>query len=172
MNPLLVYFLLLKASLLSFNGPTTLPVVRHDFVLTHKVLTDRQLNAAVTAGRAAPGPMGMYLVSVGYYVAGIPGAVAGLGAVVTPAFLVIPILRFAGARANRPRVRSALSAILIASCVLILHSAWPLVQEAMRGPLEIGLAMAALVALLAWRVDTVWIIVGAALIDTLWNLRS
>jgi len=94
MNPLLVFLLLLKASATSFSGLTSLPVVRHDFVETRHAMTDRELNAAVAAGRTAPGPNGLYLVSVGYFVAGCAACLA-------PAFLIIPILHYPGWRATR-----------------------------------------------------------------------
>ena len=101
MNPLLVFLLLLKASATSFSGLTSLPVVRHDFVQMRHAMTDRELNAAVAAGRTAPGPNGLYLVSVGYFVAGWPGACAGCAACLAPAFLIIPILHYPGWRATR-----------------------------------------------------------------------
>ena len=103
MNPLMVYLLLLKATMTSFSGLTSLPLVRHDFVETRHVLTDRQLNAALAVGRATPGPYGLYLVSVGYFAAGWPGALAGFAAAVTPAFLIIPMLRTSAAA---PRARA------------------------------------------------------------------
>ena len=56
MNLLLLYLVLTKATVTSFSGLTSLPVVRHDLVEHYHVLTDRQLNAAVAAGRTAPGP--------------------------------------------------------------------------------------------------------------------
>ena len=77
MNVLLLYLLLLKATLTSFSGLASLPMVRHDLVERYRVLTDRQLTAAVAAGQMGPGPMGLYVVSVGYSVDGIPGACAG-----------------------------------------------------------------------------------------------
>jgi hypothetical protein len=83
MNVFLLYALLLKATLTSFSGLASLPMVRNDLVVERKMLTDRQLNTAVAAGRTAPGPNGLYLVSVGYYAGGLPGAAAGLLAMMT-----------------------------------------------------------------------------------------
>ena len=40
MNPVLLYLYLVKATLTSFSGLTSLPVVRHDLVETRHVLTD------------------------------------------------------------------------------------------------------------------------------------
>src|SRR5207247_6167127 len=101
MHIILLYLLLLKATVTSFSGLTSLPVVRNDLVVRRQVLTDRQLNAAVAAGRSVPGPNGLYVVSVGYFIAGIPGAWAGWLAMVSPAFIIIPLLQFVGARAER-----------------------------------------------------------------------
>ncbi|MGA3203141.1 MAG: chromate transporter, partial [Bryobacteraceae bacterium] len=115
MNVFLLYALLLKATLTSFSGLASLPMVRNDLVVERKMLTDRQLNTAVAAGRTAPGPNGLYLVSVGYYADGLPGAAAGLLAMLTPAFLVLPLVRWLGSRAESPRVRSAIRAVVLAS---------------------------------------------------------
>src|SRR5262249_28747269 len=84
MNLSLLFLLLLKAPATTFGGLASLPVIRHDLVVNYHVLTDRQLTAAVAAGRTAPGPNGLYLVSVGYFVAGVPGACVGCLAMITP----------------------------------------------------------------------------------------
>src|SRR5437016_3193880 len=88
MNLLLLYVLLLKATVTSFSGLASLPVIRNDLIVNRHVLTDHQLNASLVITRSTPGPMGLYVVSVGYFVAGVPGAVAGWLAMVTPALLV------------------------------------------------------------------------------------
>ena len=77
MNLLLLYLLLSKAVVTSFSGMASLPVVRNDFVVTRHILTDRQLNTAIVAGRTGPGPNGLYLVSVGYFAAVRRGPLGG-----------------------------------------------------------------------------------------------
>src|SRR5262249_4738000 len=54
MNLFLLFLLLLKATMTSFSGLSSLPMIHADLVEHHHVLTDRQLAAAVAAGRAAP----------------------------------------------------------------------------------------------------------------------
>jgi chromate transporter len=163
MNLGILYLLLLKATLLSFSGLTSLPMVRHDLVEHHRVLTDRQLNATVAAGRAAPGPNGLYMVSVGYFVAGVPGAAAGTLALMTPAFLIIPMLRYLGARAERPRVRSAIQAIMLAAAGLMLSSTVPLARDAVTGPVAVAIAMGTFLFLVFTERATLWVIAGSAL---------
>ena len=163
MNALLLYLLLLKATGTSFSGLTSLPVVRHDLVEHYRVLTDRQLNAAVAAGRTAPGPNGLYVVSVGYFVAGVPGACAGCLAAMTPAFIIIVLLRYLGRRAERPRVKSAIQSVTLAAAGLVISATIPLARDAITGPLPMVIAVASFLFLAFTRYATVWVVLGAAL---------
>ena len=163
MNWLLLYLLILKATLTSFNGPMSLPVLRDDFVVKHHLITDRELNAAVTTGQSAPGPMGIYVVSIGYFVGGIPGAFAGYLALLTPTFLMLPVLRWLGPGVDNPRVRGTMNAAIMASSGLILRSAIPLAQASITSWAPAVAAVAALLLVTTTRVATVWIIAGAGL---------
>jgi chromate transporter len=163
MNLLLLYLLLLKATITSFSGLTSLPVVRNDFVVQRHLITDRQLNAAVVAGRSVPGPNGLYVVSVGYFVAGAPGAAMGWLAMITPAFLMIPLLRYLGGRAERPPVRSAIQGLTFAAAGLIAAATVPLAQDSIRGPLTVAIALASFAFMAFTSRDTLWIIAGSAL---------
>jgi chromate transporter len=162
MNLLVLYLVLLKATVTSFSGLTSLPVVRNDLVLRYHVLTDRELNAAVAAGQAGPGPYGLYVVSVGYFVAGGPGAFCGWLAMVTPAFLVIPMVRYVGERAGQPRVRSAIRAVTVAAAGLVAAFAVPLARDALTSTVAVAIAAASFLLLVATRLDTLWIIAGSA----------
>jgi chromate transport protein ChrA len=67
---------LLKATMTSFAGMGSLPQIRQDFVETRVRDSDQQLSQAVLVGRATIGPMGAYVVAVGYFAGGWPGAIA------------------------------------------------------------------------------------------------
>ncbi len=163
MNIIVVYLLLLKATLTSFSGLASLPMIRSDFVLRHHALTDRQLNTALAAGRIGPGPLGIYIVAVGYLVAGIPGACAGWLAMITPAFLIIPMIRFLGTRAEHPKAKAVTRAVLLGGAGLLASTSVPLARDAIAGPISLTI-VAASVALIAFtRVDSLWIMLGAAL---------
>ncbi len=169
MNVLLLYLLLLKAAGTSFSGLTSLPIVQHDLVEHHHVLTERQLNAAMATGRTAPGPNGLYLVSVGYFVAGVPGACAGCLAVVTPAFLMIFLLRYLGTRAEHPGVKSAIQAVTLAAAVLIVTSTVPLARDALTGRLMIAIAIGSFLFLVLTERATIWVIAAAAIAGVLFR---
>jgi chromate transporter len=164
MNLFLLYALLLKATLTSFSGLASLPMVRNDLVVGRKVLTDRELNIAVAAGRTAPGPNGLYLVSVGYYADGLPGAAAAVLAVMTPAFLVLPLIRWIGARAESPRVKSAIRAVVLASAGLLLSASLPLARDAITGPWPLVIVILSFGVLVLTKIDTVWVVLGGAVI--------
>jgi len=167
MNVFLLYALLLKATMTSFSGLASLPMVRNDLVVDRKALTDRQLNTAVVAGRTGPGPNGLYLVSVGYYADGLPGAAAGLLALMTPAFLILPMMRWLGRRAESPRVKSAIRAVVLASAGLLLSASLPLARDAITGPVTLGIVVLSFGLLVLTKIDTLWVVLSGALIGLL-----
>ena len=122
MNAFVVYLLLLKAIATSFAGMGALPQIQQDFVETHHALTVEQINQAVLVGRSTPGPIGAYVVSVGYLAAGWPGAVAAWLAMITPALAAVPLVLLMQRWLYLPRVRAAVDAVVIASAILILSS--------------------------------------------------
>ena len=167
MNVVVLYLLLLKATLTSFSGLASLPMIRSDFVVHYHLLTDRQLNTAVAAGRLGPGPLGIYVVSVGYLVAGGPGACAGWLAMITPAFFIIPMLRFLGKRAENRRVKSVTRTVLLAGAGLMAAAAAPLARDAITGPVTLAILIASFLLIAITRVDTLWIMLGAAVVGFL-----
>jgi len=162
MNLLLLYLLLLKATLTTFSGMSSLPLVRADFVVRHKVLTDQQLSRAVAVSRMAPGPNGLYLVSVGYIVAGTAGAGAAFVALVTPAFLIIAFLKFLGRNAEHPIALRVTQAVTLASGGLIATALIPLARSSIDGPFSLTVAATSFLVLVATSIDTVWVVVAAA----------
>jgi chromate transporter len=161
---ILLYLLLLKATATSFGGLSSIPVLREDFVVRHHFLTDRELNLAVTAGRAGPGPNGLYVVSVGYLVAGMPGAWLGWLAMVTPAFLIIPLAHFVGARAELPRIRGAIRASTVASAGLLAATTIRLAQGALTDIVFLGIAAVSFLIFAFSKLDPLWVILGSAVI--------
>jgi chromate transporter len=167
MNLLVLYLVLCKAMLTSFSGPTSLPVVREDMVKQYHAITDQQLEAAVAAGRATPGPFGLYIVSVGYMAAGVPGAAVGVLALITPAFLIIPMIRYLGHRVNQPRVRSAILSVTLAAVGLLLSTTVSLARDALTGVVPIAIAVATFGFLVFTKQPTFWAVLGAAVVGAL-----
>ena len=120
MSIVIVYLLLLKATATSFAGMGSLPQIRQDFVETYRLLSDDQLSQAVLVGRATPGPMGAYVVAVGYFAVGWPGAVAGWLAMISPALAAIFLLAAIQRWLHLARMRAAIDAVVIASAALLV----------------------------------------------------
>lgn len=162
MNVVELYLILLKGTITAFAGLASLPVLQDSLVAHHHVLTDKQLSEAVAITRSTPGPVGLYVVCVGYFVAGIPGAIAGWLAMITPALLIIPGVHLAGRWIDHPRVKSVLQTIVVASAGLLLAAAIPLAHDGLISPLTIGIAVIGLALLLVTKVEVLWVILGSA----------
>ena len=171
MNPFFLYLILLKATVTAFSGPTSLPMIRNELVVQRQVLTDEQLNTAVVVGRTTPGPNGIYVVCVGYYVAGVPGAIAGWGAMITPALLVIPLYLLLGRRAESPTLRRVLQSVILAGVGLILSSLISLAQSSATGPIAASVAFVSFLLLAFTRASTALVVLAAAIIMVLFGTR-
>ena len=132
MSAAVIYLLLLKATMTSFAGMGSLPQIRQDFVETRAAISDQQLSQAVLVGRATIGPMGAYVVAVGYYAGGWSGAIAGWLAMITPALVAIPLLMLIQRWVHLPRIRAAVDGVIIASAVLLIVSGGTLAIDAVQ----------------------------------------
>ena len=99
---------------------------------TRRAVTDEQLSQAVLLGRATIGPMGAYVVSVGYFAGGSPGAIAGWLAMITPALIAIPLLTLIQRWLHLPRIRAAVDGVIVASAVLLIGSGVSLAIDAVQ----------------------------------------
>ena len=88
-----VYFgLLLKGSLFSMSGLGNVPSVHADLT-AHGWATERQFGEALAVGQVAPGPNGLWVISLGYLTAGGRGALLALLAITLPPLLILIIER-------------------------------------------------------------------------------
>lgn len=172
MSLFLLYLVMVKATVTSLNGPMSLPVLRDELVVKRHVISDRELTAAVTAAQASPGPMGVYIVGVGYFVAGAAGAVVGWLAMLTPAFLAIPLARFASRWLDTERARRAMEAAVLASAGLIAMSAIPLAEASIHTSFHFVLAVAAFGLAAGTRIPTVFLTIGAGVAGLLSSMLS
>ncbi len=159
---LILLWILIKSTFTSFAGLASLPEVREELVEERQWITDDDLEQSVVITRTTPGPVGVYVVSVGYMVDGWPGAIAGWIAMSLPSLVVILLVGYFGKRAQHPRVGSMLQCVVLASASLLVLAAIPLGRDALDGPLTIGITLVALPLLLTRKVNTLWIVAAAA----------
>ena len=82
---------------------------------------------------------------------------------ITPAFLIIPMLRFLGRKADQPAVQSAIRAVTVAAAGLVVTTTVPLARDALTGILPVAIAAGSFLFLVLTRRSTVWVVFGAAL---------
>jgi chromate transporter len=84
-----------------------------------------------------------------------------------PAFLIIPMLLFLGKRAEHRRIKSVTRTVLLAGAGLMAAAAAPLARDAITGPVSLAIVVASFALIVVTRVDTLWIMLGAAIIGFL-----
>jgi chromate transporter len=89
MSDLALFLTLLKDAALSLGGLGALPLIRQDLVATG-LATDAQVVQALAIGRLSTGPTGLWIVSLGYFIAGWVGAALALIACSVPPLVIIP----------------------------------------------------------------------------------
>src|ERR1700746_2319808 len=83
-----LFWIMLKAALLSTTGTGNLPIVHQD-LLSRGWATDRQFAESLAIGQISPGPTGLWVISLGYLIGGLRGAAVTLIAVALPPLLVL-----------------------------------------------------------------------------------
>ena len=132
-------------------------------VLEHGWLTARQFADAVAIGKLTPGPVLLMATFVGYLVHGPLGAlVATLAIFSGPLVLVVAVGGWlARVRSRRP-IRAALRGLTPAVVGVMCAAALTLGQS-LEGPPELAIAAAALLTLVRFRVNPVWIMVAGGI---------
>jgi chromate transport protein ChrA len=109
----------------------------------------------------------MYIVGVGYFVAGPAGAATGWLAMLTPAFAAVPLARIGIRWLTNERAKQAMDAAVLASAGLIVMSAIPLAQSSMRDSVHYFLAFGAFTVGVKTRVPTALVLAAAGVIGLL-----
>ena len=92
-SPLLFLLLVFKASLFSTGGFGNVPSLHDDLIAARGWATERQFAAAFAVGQVSPGPNGLWVISLGYLLDGLRGALLALVAIVLPPLLVVLVDR-------------------------------------------------------------------------------
>jgi chromate transporter len=90
-HPLTLFWIMFRAALLSTTGTGNLPIVHQD-LLSRGWATDRQFAESLAIGQVSPGPTGLWVISLGYLVGGLPGAALTMVAVALPPLLVLVLV--------------------------------------------------------------------------------
>jgi chromate transporter len=159
---LFVVFLKIGA-LLFGSGYVLLAFLQRDVVETYGWLTEGQLLDAIAIGQVTPGPLFTTATFIGYLLRGVPGAVVATVAIFLPAFVMTAVLEpLITKLRTTPSTAAALDGLNAAAVALMAGVTWFLGQDAVTGVPTALLAAGALVALLRWRVNPVWLMAAGA----------
>ncbi len=155
-------------SVLFGSGYVLLAFLRSDLVERLGWLTEAQLLDAVAVGQVTPGPVFTTATFVGYLLGGPVAAVVATVGIFLPAFVFVALSGPLVPRLRRSRVAGAvLDGVNVASLALMAVVAWDLGRAALVDLPTVAVAIGAGVALVRYRVNSTWLVVGGALVGWL-----
>jgi chromate transporter len=151
------------------SGYVLLAFLRSDLVARLHWLTEKQLLDAVAVGQITPGPVFTTATFIGYLLAGPKGAAVATVAIFLPAFLLVAVTGPWVARLRKSMLASAvLDGINAASMGLIGAVTFYLARAAFVDVATVVVAVVSAVLLFRYRINSVWLILGAAILGVLW----
>jgi chromate transporter len=169
-----LFFVFLKIGSVIFgSGYVLLAFLRTDFVEHLRWLTDQQVLDAVAVGQFTPGPVFTTATFIGYLVGGPAGAVLGTVGIFLPSFVFTAIaFPLVGVLRRSPWAGAFLDGVNVGALGLMTGVTIQLGRTALVDGLTFGVALAAMVALFRYRINSAWIILGGGLIGLLCKLTG
>jgi len=127
-NPFIYFLLFLKASLFSTGGFSNLPSLHQDLI-ANGWAKEADFGQAIAIGQISPGPNGLWVISLGYFTYGFPGALIALIAVTIPALLVLVVSAIYTRIEQRAWVQGAMYGISLAVVGLLLTVVWTILHQ-------------------------------------------
>jgi chromate transporter len=134
-----LFYSFAKVGLFGFGGgPSMIPLIQVEVVQVRGWLTREEFLDAFAFGNALPGPIATKLAGyVGYQIAGIPGAAAGLLGVTVPTIIaMIALASFYARFREHPAMRSFLKGVRPVVIALLLLVVWDFAPSALGMPPE------------------------------------
>jgi chromate transporter len=160
-----LFLIFLKIGAVLFGGGYVLiALIRSNLVAHLGWISERQLLDAIAMGQVTPGPLSTTATFIGYLLGGVPGAVIATVGMFLPAFFfvaisgpLVPMLR------RSPVAGAVLDGVNVAALALIAVVTWQLFRAAVVDWTTLALATLSFVLLFRYRVNSVWLVLGAAL---------
>jgi chromate transporter len=168
MDWILFFGVVLKAILFSTGGFGPLPSLHTDFI-AHGWASEKQFAEALSIGQITPGPNGLWVVSLCYLVAGLPGAVLACIALLLPPLLILIVQRCHARIAHHPATQGLLDGVVL---VIVSFSVIVLAGMFRNNGVDIGMMVIAVISAvlaISRRVSANMILVCAALIGLMFG---
>jgi chromate transporter len=152
------------------SGYVLLAFLQTEFVQRLHWLTDKQLIDAVAVGQFTPGPVFTTATFIGYVVAGWRGATVATIGIFLPGFVLVAVSGPQIPRLRRSAIASAaLDGVVAGSLALMAVVTWQLAKASIVDWKALAVFAVSLLALLRFRVNSAWVIAGAAIVG--WALH-
>ena len=146
-------------------GYVLLAFLRAEFIGHLHWLTEKQLIDAVAVGQFTPGPVFTTATFIGYLVAGIPGAVLATIAIFLPGFVLVASSGPLIPKLRQSALASAvLDGVVVGSLALMAVVAWQLGRASVIDWITLGILVIGAALLIRFRLNSAWLIAGAALV--------
>jgi chromate transporter len=155
------FWLFLRGALFSFGGLGSLPFLHQELVEHGKLLSEETFAAALAIGRISPGPNGLYVASLGYFLGGTPGALVATLGVSLPALLALPLFRIFQRLAHLERVQGFVRGVGLALVGLFAVVAVSVVRGTIFSVTDAAIALVTFVLLTFTRADPLLILAAA-----------
>jgi chromate transporter len=161
-----LFLVFLKAGALLYgSGYVLLAFLHNDLVTQLGWLTNQQLLDAIAIGQFTPGPVFTTATFVGYLVAGTPGAIVATVGIFLPAFLFVAVLnRIVPAMRRSPWTAALLDGVNVAALGLMAGVTWQLGRAAIVDWLTALLAVAAVIVLFRFRINSAWLVMAGGVV--------
>jgi|SRR5680860_23224 len=168
-QPLEVFLIIAMSSLFSFGGGSgQVPVIQGRWV-EPGLLAPELFSFALALTYLTPGPKAGFIAAIGYYLAGLPGVVAGMLGLVLPTVIGAAGVSYALKRMERIVEFIQPSAGFVIAA-LIAAAAWGTAVPLQFQPGEIAAVAAVTVTIVAFDLDPVWLILGAIAVGLAWSI--
>jgi chromate transporter len=155
------FWLFLRGALFSFGGLGSLPFLHQELVEHGKLLSEEAFAAALAIGRISPGPNGLYVASLGYFLGGTPGALVATLGVSLPALLALPLFRIFQRLTHLERVQGFVRGVGLALVGLFAVVAVSVVRGTIFSVTDAAIALVTFVLLTFTRADPLLILAAA-----------
>jgi chromate transporter len=147
------------------SGYVLLAFLRRDLVDGLGWLSTRQVLDAVVAGQITPGPVFTTATFLGYLLGGVPAALVATAGIFLPSVLMVAALEpLVGPIRRSPWTGAALDGVTMAALGLMAGVTVDLGRAAITDPLTAVVAVVALVVVLRWRPNALWLVLAGAVI--------
>ncbi len=164
-----VALLFLRVGVVSFGGgASVLADLKHELVDQRAAMSEQQFLTAYAIGQATPGPGILFLVPMGFYAAGAPGAAVALVSFLVPPLLLQIFVASQWERLSRsPWIRALDRTLVPLSVGLIGASLYSLGSPLLPIPAQVIGLVLAMLASVVFRLSPFVIVVGAGVLGLL-----